>query len=160
MLGIRQWRHGAFYVSRKRRHSRRWPRRILLCLFVVCETMFTIGEQRTISNANDTKAQQVAPNPHPGRFSIETPLKREHRLQIQLEQRRRRRQQETAEQRQHRLAQRRQRRQQETEEQENGIRGTMIVSHCGKLKFISLPVSPPIWRSNSATVSALYYSPK
>ena len=76
---------------------------------------FTIGELRTISNANDTQAQQVAPNPRRGRFSTETPLERECRLEIHREQRRRRRQQETAEQREHRLAQRRQRRQQETE---------------------------------------------
>ena len=34
----------------------------LLCLFIVCETMFTIGESRTISSANYTQAQQVAPN--------------------------------------------------------------------------------------------------
>ena len=52
---------------------------------------------------------------HAGRFSTETPLERERRLQIQREQRRRRRQQETAEKKEHRLAQRRQRRQQETE---------------------------------------------
>ena len=44
---------------------------------------------------------------------------REHRLEIQREQRRRRRYQETADQREHRLAQQRQRRQQETEEQRN-----------------------------------------
>ena len=43
----------------------------LLCLFIVCETMFTIGKSRTISNANDTQAQQVAPNPRGGRFSTE-----------------------------------------------------------------------------------------
>ena len=91
----------------------------LLCLFIGCEKMFTIGESRTISHANGTQAQQVAPNPRLGRFSPETPLERERRLQIQREQRRRRRQQETAEQREHRLAQRRQRRQQETEEQRN-----------------------------------------
>ena len=120
------------------------------CLFIVCETKFTIGESRTISHANDTQAQQVAPNPCPGRFSTETPLQRERRLQIQREQRRRRRQQETAEQKEHRLAQRRQRRQQETEEQEIGIRGIMIVLHCRKPRFLSLPVSPPIYRSKSA----------
>ena len=90
-----------------------------LWLFNVCETMFTIGESRTISNANDTRAQQVAPNPRRGRFSNETPLERERRLEIQREQRRRRRQQETAQQREHRLAQRRQRRQQEPDEQRN-----------------------------------------
>ena len=55
------------------------------------ETTFTIGESRTISNANDTQAQQVAPNPRRGRFSTETPLKLERRLEIHREQRRRRR---------------------------------------------------------------------
>ena len=102
---------------------------ILMCLFIVCESKFTIGESRTISHANDTQAQQVTPNPRPGRFSTETPLERERRLQIQREQRRRKSQQETAEQKEHRLAQRRQRRQQEREEQEIGIRSIMIV-HC------------------------------
>ena len=68
---------------------------LLMCLFIVCESKFTIGESRTISHANDTQAQQVTPNPCPGRFSTETPLKRERRLPIQREQRRRRRQQET-----------------------------------------------------------------
>ena len=115
-----------------------------MCLFIVCETKFTVGESRTISHANDTQAQQVAPNPRPGRFSTETPLERERRLQIQREQRRRRRQQETAEQKEHRLAQRRQRRQQETEEQEIGIRGIMIV-HCRK------PIPADICRSKAAT---------
>ena len=48
----------------------------LSCLFIVCETMFTIGESRTISQANGTElqAQEVAANPRRGRFSIETPL--------------------------------------------------------------------------------------
>ena len=115
----------------------------LMCLLIVCGSKFTIGESRTISHANDTQAQQVAPNPRPGRFSTETPLERERRLQIQREQRRRRRQQETAEQKEHRLAQRRQRRQQETEEQEIGIRGIMIV-HCRK------PIPADICTSKSA----------
>ena len=91
----------------------------MLCLFIVCKTMFTIGESRTISHANDTQAQQVAPNPRRGRFSTETPLERERRLKIQREQRGRGRQQETAKHRERRLARRRQRRQQETEEQRN-----------------------------------------
>ena len=69
------------------------------------ETMFTIGESRTISNANLTQAQQVAPNPLRGRFSTETPLELERRLEIHREQRGRRGQLETAEQREHRLAQ-------------------------------------------------------
>ena len=46
----------------------------LLSLFIVCETMFIIGELRAISHANDTQAQQVAPNPRQGRFSTQTPL--------------------------------------------------------------------------------------
>ena len=130
-----------------------------MCLFIVCESKFTIGESRTISHANDTQAQQVTPNPRPGRFSTETPLERERRLQIQREQRRRRRQQETAEQKEHRfIAQRRQRRLEETEEQVIGIRGIMIVLHSRKPRFLSLPVSPPIYRSKS--VSALYDGPK
>ena len=54
-----------------------------MCLFIVCETMFTIGESRTISHAIDTQTQQMAPNPRPGRFSTETPLEQERRLQIQ-----------------------------------------------------------------------------
>ena len=61
-----------------------------MCLFIV-------GESRTIFHANDTQAQQLAPNPRPGRSPTETPLERERRLQIQREQRRRRGQQETAE---------------------------------------------------------------
>ena len=47
----------------------------LLCLLIVCETVFTIGESRTISHPNDTElqAQQVPTNPRRERFSIETP---------------------------------------------------------------------------------------
>ena len=78
----------------------------MLCLIIVCETKFTIDKSGTISHANDTQAQQVAPNPSSGRFSTETPLERERRRQIQREQRGRRRQQETAKQTEHRLAQR------------------------------------------------------
>ena len=68
----------------------------LMCLFIVCETMFTIGESRAILHATDTEqqAQQVAANPRRGRFSTETPLERERRLEIYRQ--RRRRQQETA----------------------------------------------------------------
>ena len=124
-----------------------------LCLFNVFETKFTICELRTISHANNIQAQQVAPNPRPGTFSAETPLERERRLQIQREQRRRRGQQETAEQKKHCLEQRRQRRQQETEEQEIGIRRIMnVLIHCRKPRFLSLPVSSPIYRSKSAKV--------
>ena len=47
----------------------------LLWLFIVCETMFIIGESRTISHANDTElhAQRVPANPRRGRFYTETP---------------------------------------------------------------------------------------
>ena len=54
MLGVRQWRHRAFCVSRQHKLRRRWPRRNLICLFIICESKFTIGESRTISHANDT----------------------------------------------------------------------------------------------------------
>ena len=49
----------------------------LMCLVIVCETMFTIGESQAIFYANDTEplAQQAAANPRQGRFSIETSLK-------------------------------------------------------------------------------------
>ena len=33
--------------------------KVLMCLLVVCETKFTIGESRTTSHANETQAQQV-----------------------------------------------------------------------------------------------------
>ena len=38
----------------------------LMCLFIVCETMLTIGESRAISHANVTQqqAQKVAVHPH------------------------------------------------------------------------------------------------
>ena len=56
----------------------------LLCLFIVCETMFAISESLTISNANDTQAQQVAPNPRRGRFSTETPLEQNANLKFRV----------------------------------------------------------------------------
>ena len=81
----------------------------------VCETMFTVGESREISHANDTEKQaqqrwihQMAGNPRRGRFPTETPLERELRLEIQSEQLRGRRQQETGvEQREYRFSLRR-----------------------------------------------------
>ena len=47
----------------------------MLCLLFLCETMFTIGESRTISYPNDTEvqAQQVPANSRRERFSIDTP---------------------------------------------------------------------------------------
>ena len=56
----------------------------------------------------------MAGNHRLGRFTNETPEERERWIEIQCEQRRRRRQQEKAEQREHRLVQRRQHRPQET----------------------------------------------
>ena len=77
VLGVRQWRHGAFCVSRQHRLCRRWPRRIFmyypLNAVVFIHRLWNIVS-RTISNANDTQAQQVAPNPCRRRFSTETPL--------------------------------------------------------------------------------------
>ena len=48
----------------------------LMCLFIVCEIMFTIGGSRAISHRNDTEqqAQQVAAIPRRRKFSTETPL--------------------------------------------------------------------------------------
>ena len=48
----------------------------LLCLLIVCDTMFTVSKSRTISHPNDTElqAQQVPANSRRGRFAIETPL--------------------------------------------------------------------------------------
>ena len=52
-----------------------------MCLFIVCETMFTIGESRAISHASYTEqqAQQVAGNPRRRKFANESPLEI-HRL--------------------------------------------------------------------------------
>ena len=58
----------------------------------------------------------MAGNHRLGRFTNKTPEEQERWIEIQCEQRRRRRQQEKAEQREHRLAQRRQHRPQETAE--------------------------------------------
>ena len=51
----------------------------LTCLFIVCETMFTIGESYAISHANvaeqqtqERRIQQPAVNPRRGRFDSET----------------------------------------------------------------------------------------
>ena len=67
-------------------------------LFIVWETMFTIGE----SQATEQQAQQLAGNPRRRRFSTETPLEN---AEIHRKQRRRRRQ-ETANQTENRLTQR------------------------------------------------------
>ena len=55
------------------------------CFFIVCETMFTMGESPAISHANDTEqqAQQVAGDPRWRRFSTETSLLSFHREQIE-----------------------------------------------------------------------------
>ena len=47
-----------------------------MCLFIVCETMFTVGESRAISHASYTEqqAQQVAGNPRRRKFATESPL--------------------------------------------------------------------------------------
>ena len=74
MPGVRHWRHGAFCVSRQQRLCRRWPRRISCIIherLIVFIHRLRNSVSRTISNANDTQAQQVAPNPRGGRFSTE-----------------------------------------------------------------------------------------
>ena len=68
------------------------------------QCFYNIGEYGAIIvNANDPEQQtqqrwiqQEAANPQRGRFTTETPLERERQLEIQHEQRKRRRQQETA----------------------------------------------------------------
>ena len=61
----------------------------LTSLFIVCQTMLTIGELRLISEANERERQarehsiqQAAEKPHRGRFTINTPLQQEWRLEI------------------------------------------------------------------------------
>ena len=54
----------------------------LTSLFIVSQTKLIVGKSRPISQAG---------NPRQGRFTIETLLQRERRLEIQREQRRRRR---------------------------------------------------------------------
>ena len=112
--------------------------------------MFTIGESRTFPHANDTQVQQVAPSPRPGRFYTETPLDRERRLQIQREQRRRRRQQESGAERTWLSTTKATPTTRVRGTGDWNIRGIMIFLHHGKPNFISLAVSPPIYRSKSA----------
>ena len=147
MLGVRQWRHGAFFVSRQHRLRRRWPkaqfdvfihrlwkvyhrwiRNNFPCKWHKSTTSGSKSSPKKIFHRNSSGARTLTSN------SAWTTKK------------------------EHRLAQRIQRRQQETQEREIGIRGIMIVLHCRKPRFLSLPVSPPIYRSKS--VSALYYGPK
>ena len=47
-----------------------------MCLFIVCETMFTVGESRAISHASYTEqqAKQVAGNPRRRKSATESPL--------------------------------------------------------------------------------------
>ena len=125
----------------------------LFCLFIVCETMFTISESRTISHANDTQAQQVAANPRRGRFSTKTPLERERRLEKQREQRLTKEKTSTRNRGAERTLLSIAQATPTTRDRGTGdwnIRGVMIVLHCGKPTFISLPVSLPTYRSKSA----------
>ena len=80
------WRHGAFFVSRQHL-TFDWKRfsindqRIheeLTCSFILCETVFTIGESQAISDAYGTEKQTQerwiqlpAVNPRRGRFDTE-----------------------------------------------------------------------------------------
>ena len=55
-------------------YSRRVPLTKRFCVYSSSvKQCCTIGESRTISHAKDTQAQQMAPNPRPGRFSREPP---------------------------------------------------------------------------------------
>ena len=62
----------------------------LLCLFIFCETMFTIGKHWHTSTTSGPKSS-------PREIFHRNPLERERRLQIPREQRRRRRQQQQKE---------------------------------------------------------------
>ena len=135
MLGIRQWRHGAFCVSRQHRLRRRWPRRILMCLPSVNHEQFPMQ----MTHKHNKWLQILAQEDFPSKLLWSENAD----FQLSVNNERRRRQQETVEQKEHRLAQQRQRLQQETEEQEIGIRGIMIV-HCRK------PIPTDICTSKSA----------
>ena len=75
----------------------RWSRLIFSMCAWLSNRANWVCQRVAFAELCQTQAQQVAPNPRPGRFSTETPLERERRVQIQREQRSRRRQQETAE---------------------------------------------------------------
>ena len=89
------------------------------------ETMFTFAESGAISHTN-TMTTLGSRSGWNSSFTTETSLERECRLEIQREHRRKRGPQESAEQRDHRLAQRRQHRQREKEEQETSIESGSI----------------------------------
>ena len=64
----------------------------LTSLFIVCQTMLTIGEFRLIFEANEKERQarelsiqQAAEKPHRGRFTINTPLQQEWRLEFEFQ---------------------------------------------------------------------------
>ena len=106
-----------------------------MCLFIVSETKFTIGESRTISHEhfppkllwNENADFKFSAN-NEGE-DVNKKLRSRENIAQHSEGNAR---------------------QQETEEQEIGIRGIMIVLQCGKRRLLSLPVSPPIYRSTSA----------
>ena len=68
------WRHDAFFVYRQ--HSTA-TKVFMKGLFIVCETVFAIGESQTISHANKTEQQtqerriQQPANSRRGRFDTE-----------------------------------------------------------------------------------------
>ena len=161
MLGIRQWRHGAFCVSRKHR-----LRRILMCLFIVSLCSFPIffwGEGRLYTGYSSSVNQSL-PSVNHEQFPMQMTHKHNKWLQILAQEdfppkllwsenadfkfsvnnEGEKVNKKPRSRRNSRLGQRRQRRQQETEEQEIGIRGIMIV-HCPK------PIPADICRSKSAT---------
>ena len=122
--------------------------KVLMCLFIVCETKFTIGESRTISHANETQAQQVqnlAQEDFPSKllWNENADFKFSVNNEGEDVNKKPRRRENTAQHSEGNATNKRQ-------EQEIGIRGIMIVLHCEKPRFLSLPVSPPIYRSTSA----------
>ena len=123
--------------------------KVLMCLFIVCETKFYV-ESRTISHANETQAQQVqnlAQEHFPPKllwnenadfkFSVNNegedvnkkPRSRENIAQ-------------------HSEGNATNKRQRNRRLESDAL--LMIVLHCGKPRYLSLPVSPPMYRSTSA----------
>ena len=114
----RQWHHvalshGAFYVSRQHRLCRRWPgsalcfiHERLMCLFIVCGTMFMIDRWITSNFIPMQMTQKRKQNKWlqflSGEDFSSKPLWNENAdLKFSVNNERRRRQQETPEQREH-----------------------------------------------------------
>ena len=140
MLGIRQWRHRAFCVSRQHRLRHRWPsHRMWIKVYRRWITNNFPCEWHTSTTSGSIELQILAQEDFPPKLWSENA---DFKFTVNNEGVK----EKTSPRNrgaEHRLAQRRQHRQQETEEQEIAIRGIMIV-HCRK------PIPADICRSKSA----------